>query len=67
MNWQREAIDKLKNYEAHQKALETIPKEIRRLEIGYTSIRSAATDSTPVSGGGEHQGGCHVVQYHPPG
>lgn len=52
MNWKREAIDKLKNYEAHQKALETIPQEIRRLEIGYTSIRSATTDSTPISGGG---------------
>ena len=52
MNWKREAIDKLKNYEAHQKALETIPKEIRRLEINYASIRSATTDSTPVSGGG---------------
>lgn len=52
MNWKREAIDKLKNYEAHQKALETIPQELRRLEIGYTSIRSATTDSTPISGGG---------------
>lgn len=66
MNWKREAIDKLKNYEAHQKALETIPQEIRRLEIGYTSIRSATTDSTPISGGGSTRG-CHVVQYHPPG
>ena len=52
MNWKREAIDKLKNYEAHQKAMENIPKEIKRLEINYASIRSATTDSTPVSGGG---------------
>jgi hypothetical protein len=52
MNWKREAIDKLKNYEAHKQALECLPKEIRRLESAYTGIRSATTDGTPVSGGG---------------
>ena len=52
MNWKREAIDKLKNYEAHKEALESIPKEIKRLESVYTGIRSATTDGTPVSGGG---------------
>ena len=52
MNWKREAIDKLKNYEAHREALENIPKEIKRLESAYAGIRSATTDGTPVSGGG---------------
>ena len=52
MNWKREAIDKLKNYEAHWEALENIPKEIKRLESAYAGIRSATTDGTPVSGGG---------------
>ena len=52
MNWKREAIDKLKNYEAHKQALECLPKEIKRLESAYTGIRSATTDGTPVSGGG---------------
>ena len=52
MNWKREAIDKLKNYEAHKQALECLPKEIRRLESAYTGIRSATTDGTPISGGG---------------
>ncbi len=52
MNWKREAIDKLKNYEAHREALESIPKEIKRLESVYAGIRSATTDGTPVSGGG---------------
>ena len=52
MNWKREAVDKLKNYEAHKQALECLPKEIRRLESAYTGIRSATTDGTPVSGGG---------------
>lgn len=52
MNWKREAIDKLKNYEAHRAALESIPKEIKRLEAAYTGVRSAVTDGIPVSGGG---------------
>lgn len=52
MNWKREAIDKLKNYEAHREALENIPKEIKRLESAYAGIQSATTDGTPVSGGG---------------
>jgi len=52
MNWKREAIDKLKNYEAHKLALESLPKEIRRLESAYIGIRSATTDGTPISGGG---------------
>ena len=52
MNWRREAIEKLKNYEAHRESLESIPKEIKRLESSYAGIRSATTDSTPVSGGG---------------
>lgn len=52
MNWKREAIDKLRHYEAHKQALECLPKEIRRLESAYTGIRSATTDGTPVSGSG---------------
>ncbi len=52
MNWKREAIDKMKNYEAHREALESIPKEIKRLELAYAGIRSATTDGTPVSGSG---------------
>lgn len=52
MNWKSEAIDKLRNYKAHREALENIPREIKRLESAYAGIRSATTDSTPVSGGG---------------
>ena len=51
MNWHFEAIDKLKGYEAHKRALENIPREIKRLEGAFGSIRSATTDGTPVSGG----------------
>lgn len=52
MNWKYEAIEKLKGYEAHCNALKAIPAEIKRLELAATSIRSAITDGTPVSGGG---------------
>ena len=52
MNWKREAADKLRNYEAHKRALESLPKEIERLKSAYTGIRSATTDGTAVSGGG---------------
>jgi len=52
MNWKREAIDKLRNYEAHKQAIESIPNEIKRLESSYAGIRSAAADGAPVSGGG---------------
>lgn len=52
MNWKREAADKLTNCEAHKLALESLPKEIKRLESSFAGIRSATTDGTPVSGGG---------------
>lgn len=52
MNWKREAADKLRNYEAHRQALRSIPEEIKRLESACAGIRSATSDSTPVSGGG---------------
>lgn len=52
MNWKYEAIDKLKGYEAHKRALENIPREIKRLEGAFVSIRSATTNTAPVSGGG---------------
>jgi len=52
MNWKREAMDKLKSYEAHRTALGSIPRELKRLESAYAGIRGAATDATPVSGGG---------------
>lgn len=50
MNWKREAIDKLKNYEAHREALENIPLELERLGVAYTGIRAAKGDGTPRAG-----------------
>lgn len=52
MNWKYEAIDKLKDYESKKQSLESIPKEIERLEMAFEGIRSATADGTPVKGGG---------------
>lgn len=52
MNWKYEAVEKLRQYEAKKRALESIPAEIARLECAMQSIRSATSDGTPVRGGG---------------
>lgn len=50
MDWKQEAIDKLRDYETHKKALESIPLELERLGATYTGIRAAKVDGTPRSG-----------------
>ena len=55
MNWKAEATEKLRRYDAMRLATINIPLEIQRLEIDAQSIRSARTDSTPVSGGGNRR------------
>lgn len=52
MNWKNEAIDKLKQYMAMKMSLQTIPAEIKRLELDMRRIRSATSDGSPVQGGG---------------
>lgn len=52
MDWKREAMEKLKRYNAMKQSLCSIPEEITRLELEMQSIRSATSDGTPVSGGG---------------
>lgn len=52
MDWKREAMEKLKRYNAMKQSLRSIPEEITRLESEMQSIRSATSDGTPVTGGG---------------
>ena len=52
MDWKREAMEKLKRYNAMKQSLHSIPEEITRLESEMQSIRSATSDGTPVTGGG---------------
>lgn len=51
MEWKYEAIDKLKKYEAKKSSLQSIPREIRTLDMQMQNIRSAAADGTPAQGG----------------
>ena len=50
MDWKAEAIDKLKYYEANRQALDSIPRELERLEAAYTGIRAAKLDGMPRAG-----------------
>lgn len=50
MDWKREAIDKLRCYEAKKTSFERAGAEMKRLEDDLTRIRSATSDSTPVVG-----------------
>ena len=52
MDWKKEAIEKLRQYTAKKMSLQTIPEEIRRLELEMCNIRSAGTDGSPSKGGG---------------
>lgn len=45
------AINRLRDHSARVVALDTIPEQIEALELQYSAIRSATTDSEPVSGG----------------
>lgn len=52
MNWRKISIERLKDYEARQRALILIPEQIKTLEANLTAIRAARTDGTPVKEGG---------------
>lgn len=52
MNWKKEAIEKLKEYNARKQAITSIPLEIAQLESAVRGIRSASADGVAISGGG---------------
>ena len=52
MNWKKEAIEKLKEYNARKQAITSIPMEIAQLESAVRGIRSASADGVAISGGG---------------
>lgn len=51
MNFMREAIDKLRCYSARRESLPRLEQEIRRLEMEFTSLKSASSGCAPVHGG----------------
>lgn len=55
MNWSGIAIQRLKEYEVRQKALDNIPEQIATLEAKFTSIRAATTDGRPTGDNSNHR------------
>ena len=55
MDWKQEAAEKLLQYEARRQSLESIPAEIRRLELDYTALRSTVPDAVPAHGAGSRR------------
>lgn len=55
MNWKKESIQRLNDYEARKLSLETIPNDRKACELAITTIRAARTDGEPVKGGGNHR------------
>jgi hypothetical protein len=51
LNWQKISIERLREYETRQQALELIPEQIAALKLQSVSIRSAKTDGTPTRDG----------------
>lgn len=50
--WKDRTVDKLKDYPLQKAAMESIPLELKRLELESTAIRTAATDGVAVKTGG---------------
>ncbi len=55
MDWKQEAADKLMQYEVRRQSLESIPAEIKRLELDYTALRSSVPDAIPARGSGSRR------------
>ena len=55
MDWKQEAAEKLLQYEARRQSLESIPAEIRRLELDYAALRSTVPDAIPAHGTGSRR------------
>lgn len=51
MNWQKEAINDLKNYRQRKQSLANMADRRAALEDRFKGIKCAATDVTPVQGG----------------
>ena len=52
MNWQNEAVEKLRRYDTMRQALRNIPQEIARLKSEATALRSSSAAVAHVRGGG---------------
>lgn len=51
MNWERISVERLREYNGRLAAIESIPEQIKTLELQFKAIRSATKDGDPVKGG----------------
>nr|DAI35509.1 MAG TPA: transcriptional regulator [Caudoviricetes sp.] len=52
MNWQKEAVNDLRNYLPRKRAMESMRERKRALEEKFQSIKCVTMDADPVKGGG---------------
>lgn len=52
MNWKKESIQRLNDYEARKLSLDNIREDRKACELSMTTIRAARTDGEPVKEGG---------------
>lgn len=52
MEWKRESVEELREYEAKKVALISLPEDISQLKAERKKLGGSTTDSTPVKGGG---------------
>ena len=55
MDWKQEAADKLLQYAFRRQSLDSIPAEIRRLELDYSALRASGVSAIPVHGQGSRR------------
>lgn len=55
MDNRKQVIDRLRKLNDKKAALENLPEQIQMLEMSFSAVRAARTDSTPVSGGTSHR------------
>lgn len=55
MNWQKISIERLKEYEDRVRSVYSLQSQIETLELKYSAIRAASTDSTPTREGGNRR------------
>lgn len=52
MNWEKEVINRLKNYSYRRAAIKNLKEKINYLESNLTSVKSLTIDKDPIKGGG---------------
>ena len=56
MNWEKEVISRLKNYNYRKEAITNLKSRIGYIESNLTSVKTVSIDKDPIKGGGSKQG-----------